>query len=221
MRVLWWKTSPNITASLHQMKPLLVPSEWLNVICLSQSLELQSAASNRFLPCMSSSSAPSTHLNKLREDGASQFLTWERASFLCPCFEINRDRRKKKKGEVNTFDLGKILQPGKHQSCGREPRARTLRMGLPVCTAALSAPLSPGSWGKANCSGGPCTFLGWAKKPTLWRVTCFSVYWLFSDLPTFPKLLHRQDFKGKTFDFSKYWSFLWSCSSLKWCQWMY
>lgn len=98
---------------------------------------------------MSPSSAPSTHLNKLREDGTSQLVTCDSANFLCPHFEMKRDGRKKN-WEVYTFNLGKIQQPGKSQCCGREPRAETLRLGLPVCTAALSAPLSCGSWGKSN-----------------------------------------------------------------------
>lgn len=32
-------------------------------------------------------------------------------------------------------------------------------------------------------------------------MTCFSVYCLLSALPDFPKLLCRQNFKGKVFDF--------------------
>lgn len=180
-----------------------------------------SAASNRFLPCMSASSTPSTHLNKSREDGTSQLVTREWANFLCPCFEMNRKRRKKKGREVYTFNLGKILQPGKRQCCGREPRAETLRMGVPACTAATLLLLVWQLGQRQPSQEDTAPPLGCASKPRLWRVTCFSVYCLFSALPVFPKLLCRQNFKGKAFDFSKYWSFLWSCSSLKWCQWMH
>lgn len=187
MRALWWKTSLDISASLHQIQPLLVPSEWLNASCIS-------AASNMFLPCMSAASAPSTHLDRLREDGTLQLVTWEWDNFLCPCFEIKRDRRKKT--EKATYLIKEKYYSQESISAVGESQEQGLR-GWDCQSALLPSLLlsAVAAGGKATCTGGHCTFSRLCQDSAGWLVFCF----LFVLCPPrLPKTTSQAEFQGQS-----------------------
>lgn len=94
--------------------------------------------------------------------------------------------------------MKKILQPGKRQCCGREPRAKMLGMGLPVCSAALSAPPSCGSWGKETFTGGHCTFFRLCQQTQTLKGDLFFCLLFVLSPPHLPKTTSQAEFQGQS-----------------------
>lgn len=157
-----------------------------------------SAASNRFLPCMSASSTPSTHLNKSREDGTSQLVTWEWANFLCPCFEMNRKRRKKKIREVYTFNLGKNTTAREASVPWERAKSRDTEDGSASLRCCHSAPLGVAAGAKATFTGGHCTSCGLCQQAHTVKGDLFFCLLFALSPPWLPKTTLQAEFQGQS-----------------------